>query len=259
MDSDVVDRSIDPWSLSRVTGRDLDPAKHWYVLTKTLCGTRPNAFAKNEIFRRFPEEIRSVPPADLKPATRGCSFHTRQPNNLYVVSTFGLCAGLIRQREFPADELVNSKKIVDVVNKIALDSEMPTESFGGNYELQKCQSRISELEHEMKELEKRNEFLNSFLPFSPPLAASSPCSSLKNCSSDSLNTSSGDSLNTSSSDSLNTSSSNNSSVIEETLNGPLGPTLKKRKVASECRKVSLELGGWCVGKVPRDPFLCIRQ
>lgn len=238
MDSDVVDRSIDPWSLSRVTGRDLDPAKHWYVLTKTLCGTRPNAFAKNEIFRRFPEEIRSVPPADLKPATRGCSFHTRQPNNLYVVSTFGLCAGLIRQREFPADGLVNSKKIttvVDVVNKIALDSEMPAESFGGNYELQKCQSRIAELEHEMRELEKHNEFLNSFLPFSPPLAASSPCSSLKNCSSDSLNTSSGDSL--------NTSSSNNSSVIEETLNGPLGPTLKKRKVASECRKVSLEVDG----------------
>ena len=246
MDSDVVDRSIDPWSLSRVTGRDLDPAKHWYVLTKTLCGTRPNAFAKNEIFRRFPEEIRSVPPADLKPATRGCSFHTRQPNNLYVVSTFGLCAGLIRQREFPADGLVNSKKIttvVDAVNKIALDSEMPAESFGGNYELQKCQSRIAELEHEMRELEKHNEFLNSFLPFSPPLAASSPCSSLKNCSSDSLNTSSSDSLNTSSSDSLNTSSSNNSSVIEETLNGPLGPTLKKRKVASECRKVSLEVDG----------------
>ena len=218
MDSDVFDRSADPWSFSRVTGRDLDPAKHWYVLTKNLCGTRPNAFAKNEIFRRFPREIRSVPPADLKPATRGCSFHTRQPNNLYVVSTFGLCAGLIRQREFPADGLINSNKIttvVDAVNKIALDSEMPAESFGGNYELQKGQSRIAELEHEMRELEKRNEFLSSFLPSSPPLAASSPFSSSKKCSSDSLNTSS--------SDSLNTSSSNNSSVIEETLNSLLGP------------------------------------
>ena len=239
MDSDVFDRSVNPWSLSRVTGRDLDPGKHWYVLTKTLCGTRPNAFAKNEIFPRFPEEIRSVPPADLKPATRGCSFHTRQPNNLYVVSTFGLCAGLIRQREFPADRLVNSKKITTVVyavNKIALDSEMPAESFGGNYELQKYQSRIAKLEHEMRELEKHNEFLNSFLPLSPPLAASSPYSSLKKCSSDSLNTRSSDNLNTS-------GSSNNSSVIEETLNGPLGPTLKKRKVASECRKVSLEVDG----------------
>ena len=182
-------------------------------------------------FSSIPEKIRSVPPADLKPATRSCSFHTRQPNNLYVVSTFGLCAALIRQREFPVDGLVNSKKITTVVyavNKIALDSEMPAESFGGNYELRKYQSRIAKLEHEMRELEKHNEFLNSFLPLSPPLAASSPYSSLKNCSSDTLNT---------------RSSSNNSSVIEKTLNGPLGPTLKKRKVASECRKVSLEVDG----------------
>jgi len=61
-----------------------------------------------------------VPPADLKPASRGCSFYTGQPNNLYVVSTFGLCPGLLRQREFPVDGLVNSQKIcvvvVDVVN-----------------------------------------------------------------------------------------------------------------------------------------------
>ena len=39
MDPDVCDRFAYPWSLSRVTGRDLDPGKHWYVVTKSLCGT----------------------------------------------------------------------------------------------------------------------------------------------------------------------------------------------------------------------------
>ena len=83
---------------------------------------------------KFCVEIRSVPPADLKPVNRGCSFHTRQPNNLYVVSTFGLLAALLRQREFPTDEFGNSPEIipvVDAVNRIALDCEVPDSNLGG--------------------------------------------------------------------------------------------------------------------------------
>ena len=60
METKVFDRSV---KLCRVEGSNLDPRKHWYVLTESLCGIRPNAFAKSEIFRRFPDEIRSVPPA----------------------------------------------------------------------------------------------------------------------------------------------------------------------------------------------------
>ena len=71
-----------PWSLSRVTGKNPVPGKHWYIFTSSLCGVKPNKFAKNEIFRRFPEEIRSLPPADLKPAKRGCSATCSQPNSL---------------------------------------------------------------------------------------------------------------------------------------------------------------------------------
>ena len=89
METKVLDRSV---KLCRVEGSNLDPKKHWYVLTVSLCGLRPNAFAKSEIFRRFPDELRSVPPAGLKPAKNGCSFNTRQPGNSYVVSSFGLCA-----------------------------------------------------------------------------------------------------------------------------------------------------------------------
>ena len=241
MEAGVLDRSVHhPWSLSRVTGRNLDPRKHWYVATKSLCGVRPNAFAKNEIFRRFPDEIRSVPPADLKPASRSCAFHTKQPNNLYVVSTFGLCAALLRQREFPTDGLVNSQEIipvVDAVNRIALDcDEVAGRSLGGkSYELQKCQSRIAELEHEMRELVKNQEHLTTFVLSSPPLAASSPTCSLNSAESSS------DSNDISSSSSSGISGS--SSIIEETLKSSLGPTLKKRKVAHECKKVNTDVDG----------------
>ena len=110
MDADFIDRSDHhSWSLSRVTGRNLDPRKHWYVATKGLCGVR----------------------------------------NLYVVSAFSLCAALLRQREFPTDGFMNSQEmipVVDAVNRIALECDMPDSSFGGKSdELQKCQSRMPSL------------------------------------------------------------------------------------------------------------------
>ena len=232
MDVDGVHRS--PWSLSRVTGKNLDPGKHWCVLTSSLCGVKPNVFAKNEIFRRFPEEIRSVAPADLKPAKRGCSFNM-QPTKLLVVSSFGLCAALLRQRDLSPDGFVGSAKfipVVDAVNGIALDEFESLCSLGGksfhsnhgSHELQELQSRIAELESELQELEKKSECVNSFLSLSPPLATSSPA----HCTNESSDS----------------SSSSSSSVIEETLKSPsIGPTLKKRKVSQECRKVAVELDG----------------
>ena len=49
-----------PSSLSRVTSSSLDPRKHWYVLTKEVCRGYPKDFARNEIFKSFPDELRSV-------------------------------------------------------------------------------------------------------------------------------------------------------------------------------------------------------
>ncbi|KAL9970998.1 hypothetical protein ACROYT_G023472 [Oculina patagonica] len=231
-------RSLDlPWSLSRVTGEMLDPGKHWYVVTKGLCGIQPTKFAKSDIFRRFPDEIRSVAPAKLKPASRDCSFNM-QPNNLYVVSSFGLCAGLLRQQKCGSNGFVASPKfipVVDAVNRIALDDfdsggkNIDSHSKHGADELQKLQSRIAELESEIRKMEMNSSCLNSFLPSSPPFAASSPSHS----------PSEPESINNSSS-----SNSSDSSVIEETLNSSsLGPIAKKRKVAQECRKVTDEIDG----------------
>ena len=182
METEVFDRSV---KLCRVKGSNLDPKKLWYVLTESLCGIRPNAFAKSEISRQFPNEIWSVPPAGLKPAKNGCSFNTRQSGNSYVVSSFGICAGLLRQREFPAHGFVRSQNIIPVVNAVngmALNFEI-ADSLGGKYLMEvmsKCQSRIAELDHEIRELERSNSYLNSFMPCYPPLAASSPSSSLNN-------------------------------------------------------------------------------
>lgn len=220
--------SVQLWPLTKVIGKSLDPGKHWFVLTKSICGIKPNKFAQNEIFRRFPDEIRSVPPADLKPAVQGCSFSMRQ-KNLLVASSFGLCAGLLRQREIDPKGFVASPKfipVVDAINGIALDDCAPC-NLGGkslqanpDLEMQKLQSRIIELEAEIKKME------DSVLVSSPPLAASTPC-----CSSNESETS------------TNSISSSDSSVIEETLQSSLGPTRKKRKVAHECRKISEEIDG----------------
>ena len=95
-------------SLSRVTSASLDPRKHWYIVTKDICGTCPTDFSKNEIFRRFPDELRSVVARELLPAKSVYSTKfNRTPSTVYVASTFGLIGGLLRQKEFPPDGLVN--------------------------------------------------------------------------------------------------------------------------------------------------------
>ena len=153
-----------PWSLSRVTGKDHDPGKHWYVLTSSLCGIKPNKLAQNEIFCRFPEKISSVPPADLKPTKRGFSFNM-QPTKLFVVSLFGLLSALLRQHDLGAVGFVGSPEFIslrDEINRIALDECDELCSLGGksvssdgSHEFQKLQLKAAKLESEIKKLERK--------------------------------------------------------------------------------------------------------
>ena len=118
-----------------------------------------------------------------------------------------------------------------MINRIVLEHCDEPCSLGGksvqsdgSHELQKMQLKIAELESENNKLEKKNKCWNSFMPFPPSLATSSLSHSR---------------LNEDSSSSGNNSSS--SSVMEETLKSPsIGPTLRKRKVAQECRKVAVD-------------------
>ena len=125
-------RSRHPPSPMRVTSSALDPRRHWYVVTKDLCGSRPKEFAKGDVFRHFPDEIQSVDPRQLRPAS-GEGDLNRQPSYLFVVSSFGLCAGLLRQREFAEGGFVCSAKfspVVNALNGIKLDSDLSC-NFGG--------------------------------------------------------------------------------------------------------------------------------
>ena len=116
-----------PSSLSRVTSSSLDPRKHWYVLTKEVCRGYPKDFARNEIFKSFPDELRSVAARELQPAKSAYSSNfQRTPNKVYVASTFGLIAGLLRQSGRSASGVLNSAvftPIVNLLNSIALDME----------------------------------------------------------------------------------------------------------------------------------------
>ena len=113
-------------SLLRVTSASLDPQKHWYMLKKEICGVRLTDFSKNEIFRRFPEEIRSVATRELQPAKSAYAplEFNRMPATVHVASTFGLIAGLLRKKGIPPYGLVNSPEftaVISLLNSVILD------------------------------------------------------------------------------------------------------------------------------------------
>ena len=113
-------------SLSRVTSQSLDPRKHRYVLKREICGIRPADFSRNEIFKRFPDEIRIVVTWELIPAKSAFVVveFNRMSSTVIVASTFGLISGLIRQKGIPPHSLINSPRflpIVGLLNSVALD------------------------------------------------------------------------------------------------------------------------------------------
>ena len=228
-------------SLWRVTSPSLDPRKNWYILTKDICGTRPTDLAKSEIFRRFQDEIQSVSARELLPAkSSNSSKFNRMPSTLYVASTFGLCAGLLRRKEILPDGLICSpvfESVVSMLNSVALDFEAEDElkdfGSGGNFcprqfsalnaELEKGKAKINSLDLELQSLQARIGDLESDMDTSfDSTSSSEPVSSC--CSSPSC------------------SSSSSCSSIEETKNSPdFGTTTKKRRVQKKCRQVMASL------------------
>ena len=228
------------WSLVRVTSPLLDSRKHWYVLTKNLCGTRPKDFSKNEIFKKLPGEINCVSTRELHPATKSC-YLNRKAVGLYVATSFGLCAALLRQRELPAEGFISSREflaVMNTVNGVALEFD-PCSLGGKTYfgaqdqtpspcfqtisaEIENWKSRFAVIEQEYSTSSTSSSVTNvcstPVLPSRPSSSSSSPlssCSLLGNSS------------------------------IEETKKSPLGPTLKKREVARQCRVITKDLDGVC--------------
>lgn len=232
--------------LSRVTSASLDPQKNWYILTKNVCGTRPTDFAKSEIFKTFPDEIQSVSARELLPAKSShCSKFNRMPSNLYVASTFGLCAGLLRQKEIPPDSLVRSplfNSVISMFNSVQLGMDrdgIRNFDSGGNFcpslqcsrlkvELEERKAVIESLELDLKSLQSRISDLETDMETSFVSTSSSEPSSPSSSSSPSCSPPS--------------SPSSSCSSIEDTKNSPnLGTTTRKRRVLNKCGRVMASL------------------
>ena len=231
-------------SLSRVTSQSLDPRKHWYILKKEICGIRPVDFSRNEIFKRFPDDIRSVATRELLPAKSAFVVEfNRMPSTVIVASTFGLIAGLICQKGIPPHSLINSPRflpIVGLLNSVALDLDNDLDpdrakgiSFGGKIhqsseelssKLAERTAKIESLEMQIKDLQSRilefESLMETSLNDSSFSDLSSPC-----CSS-----------------TPSRSCSSSCSSIEDTKTCPdLGSTTKKRLVLKRCREVNAAL------------------
>ena len=125
--------SLDISSLSRVEGPSLDPQRKWYVLSKGIFSSRSGRLVDfaTSISKLFPDEIRKfVAAREIRLARSECiaayKNYMRCLTKLYVVSTFGLCVGLLRQREVPSDSLLRPpvfQSIIQLVNSIDLEPQ----------------------------------------------------------------------------------------------------------------------------------------
>ena len=242
--------------LWRVVGPSLDPRKNWYILHKEICGMRPSVFVQNEIFKRFEDEIGIVPAREILPAkSSSLAKFERMPSTLYVASSFGLFAGLLRRKEIRPDSLVCSPmfdQVVKMLNLVALDAKRDDilEDFGSgdNFrelalkaELEKANTKIVVLEQELTSLQARIDDLqsdmeNSFASTSSSEADTSSCCSSPLC--------------------CPSSPCSSCSSISETRDSPdIGKTTKKRMVQEKCRKVRASLSD--VAEKYRESIGCV--
>ena len=212
---------------SRVTSPFLEPQKKWYILNKDICGILPSKFAKSEVFKRFPDEIRTVSGREVLPAkSLNIPLFARTPSTVYTVSTFGLIAGLLRQKEVPRDGLFTSplfKRVIDVIDSIELDLEAHEEESWEARHFHRNPAQLSSSPELVENPQMKcgnNLFTFSESEMIPPCFTSTPnCSPSVSCTSISIN---------------------------DTKNNPdIGSTTKKRQIVKKCRKVIASLKDVC--------------
>ena len=155
----------------------------------------------------------------------------RQPSKVYAVTSFGLFAGLLRQRCI-SDALVESEffnKIKTYTNSIGV-----LEEFGAKnppQSIQQLNAKIASLELEIERLTRPVSVSPSSLSFSSLSASSSPVSS--SCSSSPVSSSC--------SSSPVSSSCSSSPSIDEIKVSPLGRVKKKKSIQERCRTILSDL------------------
>lgn len=147
---------------------------------------------------------------ELRPASVGCNIN-RQPKKTYVVSSFGRCCGLLKQRVYPNDGFIAStefSKVIREINCMKLE-EASANYFGAHFE--------NEAEQLKEQLEASNK------PIDPPNTGGL---SMKLMDLHSLECKCGGSSQN------NLVSNYSDKSIEETRISPIGPIIKKRKFNS---------------------------
>lgn len=163
----------------------------------------------------------------------------RQPGKVYVVSSFGLFVGLLRQREI-SERLVSSEffaRIKDYVNTVCVDSQIGAKS-NEEQTIQNLNAKIVSLELELEKWKSTSSAPSSPTSFTSP--STSPSSG--NCNGTCFSAGSSPSSNTSGS---STECSRSPSSIEELTVSPLGPIKKKKLIQERCRTMLSLVSALC--------------
>ena len=120
--------------LFQVYSARLDSTKIWYVFNEESFGSAFRKYKENAFFRLFPNEIHRIPFCELvdsdgnplAPDLIGIKY---RKCNVLVVSTLGLCGGLLRQRELNDESYLMSdsfKRIAQVINSHCAITGLPS-------------------------------------------------------------------------------------------------------------------------------------
>lgn len=117
-------------SIHRIYGSTLDPKKKWYNLSSQLVGRKVSQFVKGKFFQLFPSEICRVQVFDLwrqngdHVPKNWFSEKTKNMEEAFGITLFGLCGGLIKQSSTESDWFLSSdlfKRVMEAINNIYVE------------------------------------------------------------------------------------------------------------------------------------------
>ena len=104
------------------SGFIISRGKNWFPLSSQLLGRKVSQFVIVKFFEIFPSEISRVRVADLWRENGEHVpyewFGAQNPEEVYVITLFGICSGLLKLSSAADDEFLSSDVFKDIVDKI---------------------------------------------------------------------------------------------------------------------------------------------
>ena len=143
--------------LFQVYNARLDSTKGWYVFNEESFSSAFRKYKENAFFRLFPNEIHRIPVCELRdnngnavdPDLIGVKY---RKCNILVVSTLGLCGGLLRQHELNDESYLTSnsfQRIAKAINSHCAITGLPRNGAISSLskELNEAKAKIMELQN----------------------------------------------------------------------------------------------------------------